>query len=272
MVSRDNELPLTENKMESSVMNTLKTPGTACLMGAALKKLMIALLAAGSLGSMSAISSFRHMGVEVTNLTNAIYFKPLMVSAHNADNHMFQAGTAASASLQAMAEGGDISFLDTDLAAVGAINIVDPAGGLLAPGTSASATLMAGGQNKFLSVAAMLLPTNDGFVGLDAIRIPKKRGTYTYYLNGYDAGTEANDEIINGGGAPGTPGIPADPGGNGGTGGSGVAGADHNTTVHVHRGIVGDTDATGGASDLNSVVHQWINPVAKVVITIGDGS
>jgi hypothetical protein len=118
----------------------------------------------------------------------------------------------------------------------------------------------------------MLLPTNDGFVGLDAIRIPKKRGTYTYYLNGYDAGTEANDEIINGGGAPGTPGIPADPGGNGGTGASGVTGADHNTTVHVHRGIVGDTDTTGGASDLNSAVHKWINPVAKVVITIGGDS
>ena len=235
-----------------------------------MKKLVIGLLAAGSLGSLSAMASDRHMSVEVTNLTNAIYFTPLLVSAHNARTHMFQAGTAASASLQAMAEGGDISGLDTDLAAVGAHNVANPAGGLLAPGASTTATLNAGKRNRFLSVVAMLLPTNDGFVGLDAIRIPKKEGTYTYYLNGYDAGTEANDEIINGGGAPGTPGIPADPGGNGGSGGSGVAGADHNTTVHVHRGIVGDTDATGGASDLNSVVHQWNNPVAKVVITIGE--
>ncbi len=250
-------------------MNTIKTSGRASLAGAALKKLMIGLLTAASLGPMSAMASGRHMSIEVTNLTNAIYFTPLLVSVHDADTHMFQAGTAASPSLQAMAEGGDISFLDTDLSALGANNVVDPAGGLLAPGASASATLMAGGHNRHLSLAAMLLPTNDGFVGLDAIRIPRKRGTYTYYLNGYDAGTEANDEIINGGGAPGTPGIPADPGGNNGTGGSGVTGADHNTTVHVHRGIVGDTDATGGASDLNSVVHQWINPVAKVVITIG---
>lgn len=237
-----------------------------------MKKLMIGLLAAGTLGSMNAMAGDRHMSVEVTNLTNAIYFTPLLISAHNADAHMFQAGTAASASLQAMAEGGDISFLDMDLSALGANNIVDPVPGVLAPGASASAPLMAVGQNKFLSLVAMLLPTNDGFVGLDAIRIPKKRGTYTYYLNGYDAGTEANDEMINGGGAPGTPGIPADPGGNGGTGGSGVTGADHNTTVHVHRGIVGDTDAMGGASDLNSVVHQWHNPVAKVVITVGGGN
>ncbi len=235
-----------------------------------MKKQMIGLLAAGCLGSMNAMASDSHMSIEVTNLTNAIYFTPLLVSAHNSRSHMFQVGTAASSSLQAMAEGGNISGLDTDLAAVGAQNIVDPAGGLLAPGATATATLMPRKRNKFLSVAAMLLPTNDGFVGLDAIRIPKKEGTYTYYLNGYDAGTEGNNEIINGGGAPGTPGIPADPGGNGGTGGAGVTGADHNTTVHVHRGIVGDTVPTGGASDLNSAVHQWNNPVAKVVITIED--
>ena len=36
MLSRDNELPLTENKMESSAMNKLTTMGTVCLMGAAL--------------------------------------------------------------------------------------------------------------------------------------------------------------------------------------------------------------------------------------------
>ena len=235
-----------------------------------MKKLIIGLLAAASLGSMHAMAGERQMSIEITNATNAIYFTPLLVSAHNQYTHMFQVGTAASASLQAMAEGGDISGLDTDLAALGASNVVNPAGGLLAPGASAIATLSAGGQNKFLSLVAMLLPTNDGFVGLDAIRIPKKKGTYTYYLNGYDAGTEANDEIINGGGAPGTPGIPADPGGNGGTGGSGVTGPDHNNSVHVHRGIVGDTNATGGPSDVNSVVHQWHNPVAKVVVTIGE--
>lgn len=250
-------------------MNTLKTPATRCLTGSGLKKLMISLLVAGSLGAMNAMAGGRHVSVEVTNLTNAIYFTPLLVSAHNADTHMFQVGAAASTSLQAMAEGGDISGLDTDLAALGANNAVDPAGGFLAPGASAQAMLTPAKHNRYLSLVAMLLPTNDGFVGIDAIRIPDRRGTYTYYLNGYDAGTEANDEIINGGGFPGTPGIPADPGGNNGTGASGVTGADYNRNVHVHRGTVGDTNTTGGASDLDTAVHRWINPVAKVVITIG---
>ena len=37
-------------------------------------------------------------------------------------------------------------------------------------------------------LAAMLLPTNDGFVGLDSLRIPIIPGRYRYYLLGYDAG------------------------------------------------------------------------------------
>ena len=49
---------------------------------------------------------------------------------------------------------------------------------------------------------------------------------------------------------------------------TGVAGADSNTMVHVHRGILGDTDPTGGKSDLDSTIHRWQNPVAKVVITV----
>ena len=46
------------------------------------------------------------------------------------------------------------------------------------------------------SIVAMMLPTNDGFVGLDALRVPRWRGTYTYYLNGYDAGTEALASLL----------------------------------------------------------------------------
>jgi hypothetical protein len=229
-----------------------------------MKKLMIGLLVAGSLNSPLVMAS-EAMTVEITNLSNALYYTPLLVSVHDGDTHMFQVGSAASASLQAMAEGGDISGLVTDLASVGANNVTNPAGGLLAPGASATATIEVNKGNHYLSIAAMLLPTNDGFVGLDALRLPKKGGSHTFYLNGYDAGTEANDEIINGGGAPGTPGIPADPGGNSGSGASGVTGADHNSTVHVHRGIVG-----GASSDLDGAVHTWMNPVAKVVVTMGD--
>lgn len=232
-----------------------------------MKKIMGGLLAAALLNTPVAMAKELH--VLVTNLTNGIYYTPLLVAAHQADTDLFEPGTAASAHLQAMAEGGDISGLKSDLDSVAANSVADPAGGLLAPGATAHAFIDAERSNNRLSVVAMLLPTNDGFVGLDSLPIPKRRGTYTFYLYGYDAGTEVNNEVINGGGAPGVLGIPADPGGNAGTGGSGVTSVEHNHTVHIHRGSVGDNDATGGPSDLDSTVHHWQNPVARVVLTVG---
>jgi len=230
-----------------------------------LKKLIAGLVLSGGLNSVIVA---QEITVEITNLTHGIYYTPLLVSAHNRYVDLFEVGEPASASLQAMAEGGDVSGLVADLESAGADNAVNPAGGLLAPGATATAYLSTGKHNRYLSVVAMLLPTNDGFVGLDAVRIPKHHGTYTWYLNGYDAGTEANNEIINGGGAPGVPGIPADPGGNSGVGASGVTVSEHNTLVHIHRGVLGDMDRNGGVSDLDAAVHHWLNPVARVVVTV----
>jgi hypothetical protein len=207
--------------------------------------------------------------VEVTNATHGTYFTPLLVTAHGASTHLFEPGTAASANLQAMAEGGDTAGLVADLGGEDLDTVSDPAGGLLAPGASATTVLDTDATgNTHLSLVAMLLPTNDGFVGMDALEIPSAPGTYTYPLLGWDAGTEANDELITGGGAPGAAGVPADPGGSQGTGGSGVATTDTNPTVHVHRGVLGDTDPAGGASDLDSRVHRWLNPVALLRLTV----
>ncbi len=230
-----------------------------------MKKLITGLVLAGGL---NVAASAQELSVEITNLTNGIYYTPLLVSAHNRSTDLFEVGEPASASLQAMAEGGDLAGLVADLEAAGANNVVNPAAGLLAPGKTATAHLSTGKGNRYLSVVAMLLPTNDGFVGLDAVRIPKHPGTYTYYLNAYDAGTEANNEIINGGGAPGVPGIPADPGGHSGTAATGVTDSEQNTRVHIHPGVLGDMDLNGGVSDLNAAVHHWLNPVARVVIHV----
>jgi len=207
--------------------------------------------------------------VEITNLSNAIYFTPFLVAAHPAGNNLFVTGQPASANLQAMAEGGDTSGLEADVTALGATIVTNPAGGLLAPASSTSFNMNTDGtSNDRLSIVAMLLPTNDGFAGLNAIEIPTAAGTYTFNVNAYDAGTEANDELITGGGMPGVAGIPADPGGVAGTGGSGAASADANPNVHIHRGTLGDTDAAAGTSDLDSRVHRWLNPVIRVTITV----
>ncbi len=209
------------------------------------------------------------LSITVTNLTHGMAFTPVLVAAHDASGNLFDVGAAASVNLQAMAEGGTLTGLQTDLDAVFATH------------TSAGAPLMAGASvplalntdaapaNTKLSVVAMLLPTNDGFIGLDAVDIPTAAGSYTFYLNAYDAGTEANDELISGGGAPGVAGIPGDPGGLAGAGATvGVAGADSNMKVHVHRGAIGDDNATGGNSDLDNSVHRWLNPVARVTVVV----
>lgn len=208
------------------------------------------------------------LDIEITNLSSGMHFTPLLISSHSEDNHLFMAGESASAELQAMAEGGDISGLDELLAGYGAKNILNPAGGLLAPATMTSTMNFDTARNSHLSIVAMMLPTNDGFVGLDDWPIPQKKGAYTVYLNAYDAGTEANDEIVNGAGAPGEAGIPAIPGVDVQSTASGVTDSEQNQKVHIHPGNVGDTDSSAGVSDLDSRVHRWLNPVAKVVITV----
>ena len=208
---------------------------------------------------MSTTLMAQDIDVKITNNTNGIYFTPLLVSAHPSTTALFMSGDAASLNLQAMAEGGDVSGLVTDLDTVNADSITNPAGGLLAPGASTMTTLSTAVENTNLSIVAMMLPTNDGFIGLNNWKVPTEAGTYTININAYDAGTEANTEIITD--------IPADPGSHAGTGATGMT-----TTVegyvHIHRGNIGDSDATAGKSDLNASAHRWLNPVATVTVTV----
>lgn len=225
------------------------------------------LLSVLPLSLASAIAFSQSIDVQVTNLTHGMHFTPVLVSAHNSNTHLFSAGQAASTALQALAEGGNTAPLIAASANT-VVNTDNIAAGLLAPSASSPVTAIETGDNTHLSIVAMILPTNDGFIGLDGWKIPAEEGSYTIYLNGYDAGTEVNDEIIdtvNGGaenGIPGAPGMDA------GTGASGVTDMESNQTVHIHRGNTGDTSLTAGISDVDSRIHRWLNPVAKVVVTV----
>ncbi|ALQ06678.1 MULTISPECIES: spondin domain-containing protein [Pseudoalteromonas] len=222
------------------------------------------LLAAASQSTMAA-----ELDLKITNLTQGIHFTPVLITAHDSEDKLFEVATEASTALQTMAEGGNIAELVAQATAAGSDMAANPAEGLLAPTVSAMATLTTSDGNEYLSVAAMLLPTNDGFVGLDSWKIPTEAGTYTVFLNAYDAGTEQNNElVVEGSGAPGTPGIPAAPGGNAGTGGAGLTSTDSNINIHIHPGNLGDDDLTAGNSDLSNTVHRWLNPVAKLTVTV----
>ena len=233
------------------------------------KKPLLSFVSIAMFSMTSVAANAAQWDVDITNLTHGNHFTPFLVTAHGSTAHLFDVGSSASSDLQAMAECGDLSGLLVTYPA-DADTIENPAAGLLSPGASATAmldTTMSG--NTHLSIVAMVLPTNDAFVGLDSLEVPTAAGTYTYYLNAYDAGTEANNELLDTTGcATGMAGIPGAPGMDAGSGGTGVSAADSNTTVHIHRGILGDTNSTGGSSDLDSTIHRWQNPVAKVVITV----
>lgn len=215
--------------------------------------------------------------VTVTNLTRATWFTPLLVSAHPASFLSFTEGAAASVQIQGVAEAGDITGVEALLPA-GASKVINPNGGPLKPGgstTTASFTGGAGTANARLTVMAMLVPTNDGFMALNAIDIPTTPGTYTYNVNAYDAGTEANDEKAAAAGGINQPGLIFPPFLNDASGklsaninpnATGFANATKEGFVHIHRGIVGS--APGGPSALDNTAYRWLNPVARVVLTV----
>jgi len=227
------------------------------------KILRTAALAAALTGAVQAAE----IEVKIINNTGASNFTPLLVTTHAHSVSLFKTGLPASASLQAMAEGGNIAPLVADLSDEDASIVENPAGGLLAPGANTVTTLTTDVSNDSLSIVAMILPTNDGFIALNNWKVPTTPGVYKVTLNAYDAGTEANDEIVNGAGAPGEAGIPGDPGGNSGTGATGVN-AEIEGFVHIHRGVLGDTDNAGGVSDLDATKHRWLNPIATAIITV----
>jgi hypothetical protein len=214
--------------------------------------------------------------VSITNLTHGTWFTPLLVAAHPSSFRAFSEGSPASTELQWIAEAGDTNPMQATLPG-GSVKVVDPAGGPLKPGASATSVSFKGGAgtgNSQLTVLAMLVPSNDGFVAANAINIPTAPGTYTYYLKAYDAGTEANDEKKAAGGGINMPGLIFPPFLNDSSGkpvgvntaAPGLTDAVKEGYVHVHRGIIG---ASGnGPSALSNTGYRWLNPVAKLVLTV----
>lgn len=98
----------------------------------------------------------------------------------------------------------------------------------------------------------MLIPTNDAFVALNGVDLPRNFEPVTFDAIAYDAGTEINDELC--ASIPGPNFIEC-----GGPGGGGAPAAGAEGYVHVHAGI-------HGVGDLNEARRDWRNPTARVVV------
>ena len=184
--------------------------------------------------------------VTLTNITGAQLFTPRLAVTHSGGK-LFTLGKPALPELESVAEAGDIgplmALVDSLGAAAGDMQVGD---GILMPGSSQ--TLMIEGEpGNLFTLVFMLLPTNDGFSGLNAVVLPDS-GTLTLYTTAYDAGTETNDEScmhIPGPQCGGEASSPEDTG---------------EGYVYVHPGI-------HGSGDLDASMYDWNNPVAMVSIT-----
>jgi len=202
--------------------------------------------------------------VTVTNLTPGQPLTPPLLVTHEHDAGFFSAGEMASEELRQLAENGNLDPLVAMLQSKSGVSDIVQGTAPLVPANDPGNTglnhaetfvVSAEGTTRYLSYASMLVCTNDGFAGLDTIRLPINQKTV--YAIAYDARTEMNTEDF----ADMVPpcqaaiGISSD---DKGTGMSNPAISEDGIVI-PHTGIIGD-------EDLLENVHEWGNPVVKIDI------
>ncbi len=217
--------------------------------------LLVALLGLTATGGSSAQEMVSY-SVTIENLTDGQPFTPPVVVAHADQFDLFEMGQAASAEVQAIAENGNNDPL-VEMASSSPNVFAHTVGtGPVMPGESATLTIQAP-SGSYLSALFMLICTNDGFSGLDALMLPAS-GSVTVDADAYDAGTEQNTEdfadIV-----PPCQGLIGVSSGDEGTGMSNPALAEGGV-ISMHAGIEGGTDLT--VAD-----HGWTDPVARIMVT-----
>jgi hypothetical protein len=193
--------------------------------------------------------------VEVTNVTPGQTLTPILAATHYGNVTLFELGAPASAELATLAEAGDTAPMTAALQADGRVRSVQTVDGLLGPGESVSFTID-GRPGQRLSLAAMLIPTNDTFFAVEgAFLLPYSHSAVQAMA--YDAGSEPNDQNC-----ANIPGPRC-----GGSGASPAADPNDEGFVHIGSGFhdLGSSDAEGNEI-LSPAHYDWNNPVAIVKI------
>ncbi|MCB0997507.1 MAG: spondin domain-containing protein [Acidimicrobiales bacterium] len=204
--------------------------------------------------------------VTVTNLTPGQILTPPVFAAHLPSTLLFHPGYPATPEVQQIAENGNLAPLATQLSThrrVAASGIASADTGAVADG---SGPIFAGQSRTFqvtttpngtrLSTVSMVVCTNDGFTGLESLRLPTGVGqSTTVHTYAYDAGTEVNTELL-------ADLVPPCSGGTTGTGMSNTALAEGGV-ITMHPGIGGPA----GPDRLDPAVWGWTGPVASFTVT-----
>ena len=170
-------------------------------------------------------------------------FSPPVIASHERGFGIFRYGRRASDELAAIAEDAINGPMVDLLEASPKVTSVQQGDGVIFPGTEAVYEVE--GDGSRLSMAFMLVNTNDGFSGVSSLRLPAG-GRIAYYLPAWDAGSEVNTELMSD--------IP------GPCCGSPEMGTPSHDRIRLHRGI-------RGHGDLDPDVYGWHGPAAKLTIT-----
>jgi hypothetical protein len=190
--------------------------------------------------------------VTITNLTRGQQFTPILVASHTDEINLFALGAPATPQLATLAEEGETDPLTALLSGLEGVKDVVTSPGLLDPGASVTVTVDTGAGFDHISVAAMLIPTNDGFFAINGAEGPQRFKPLTLFSPAYDSGSEVNDELC--ASIPGPDFTECSGPGEGGSPTGGEEGY-----VHIHAGI-------HGIGDLTPAQRDWRNPVAKITI------
>lgn len=174
-----------------------------------LKQMSLAVLVAATIAPLGGAQQVR-VRVTAENLspTQATYVTPIWAAFHDGSFDVFDVTVAASSELESLAEDGDSTALAAAfvVAATGQAN-ANLGTAPIAPGSSVSGNFLVDPTlttARFFSYAAMVLPSNDAFVGNDdPVSIPIFDGGGNFvaanlFVIGaeiFDAGTEVNDEL-----------------------------------------------------------------------------
>ena len=134
--------------------------------------------------------------IKITNISNQI-LAPIAVATHRmGDMPIFVPGLAASNELTTLAETGSPAALEAMLNTEHGILYATHLPGMatvIRPGETVTGEIVFDLAHMAVSIAGMLVSTNDGFVGYTGAEIPL-RGTRHYMAHAWDAGSEANTE------------------------------------------------------------------------------
>ncbi|MBA3496802.1 MAG: spondin domain-containing protein [Gemmatimonadales bacterium] len=207
----------------------------------------------------AAAASHRYR-VTLENLTSGQVFSPGVAATHTKDASVWASGAAASEGIRLIAEEGLETAAVAELSgAPGIFDVVDIAsptnrvgGGAPLPNPQIFEITAAANANR-LSLAVMLICTNDGFAGLSGVKLPGGFRPDVHEVGAWDAGTEQNNEQVDQIVDPCTAAGPVShpPDGNGRVATSGV--------ILPHSNIQ-------GVGDLSVALHGWSFPVARITV------